>query len=185
MDTKPGKFVTNSIGKMKDVMVTRIAYLVVFVVAFANLEFVGQDARPVVLGRSAEAGIRLYEPKKKEKDRRRADPKIYPSLYKEARQKGTIIIFSAEWCGWCKRQYAVIPDDYRVVYADIDKFPLWRDLLVQWEIIKVEDKKKFGVPITVMMIDGLPVKTWDGFVNWEKMSKHVKKAKVKNAGHSE
>jgi hypothetical protein len=109
-------------------------------------------------------------------DPRRADAATFSALYEKGRAGGTIVIFGAEWCGWCKFQLAAIPDGYRVLYVDIEKEGgKWRRLMTQWRL--VEKGESVSLPTTAMVVDGLPVKSWTAAKPWRVLKEHVQKAK--------
>lgn len=143
------------------------------------------------LGNPTATGIDLYvKPDKKpdtkpdrkpEVDKRKADAKKYPTLYSEAREKGTIVIFGADWCQWCKAQENVIPDGYRVLYVKVEakgKRTKWRDLMSQWEVVPtIAGREAKTLPTCVVSVDGVPVDHWFGFKPWRSIEKRVQKAK--------
>lgn len=114
-------------------------------------------------------------------DPRKASKKTFPALYQEAREKGVIVIFGADWCGWCKMQEKSIPEGYRVLYVKVEdkgKRTAWRDLMTQWGVVpKVAGKEAKTLPTTVLAVDGIPVKHWYGWKPWRVLEKEVKQAK--------
>lgn len=151
------------------------------------------------LGSSKEAGVELYVKPKidpvpqpapdpdpapappREVDRRKADAKQYPSLYSKARQKGVIVVFGNPWCGFCRWQTRVIPDNYRILYVDVENKtgPDWRKLMTKWEVIttKVLGKEIPTYPTVVVAVDGIPVDSWTGFKPFRAIEKRIQKAK--------
>jgi len=151
------------------------------------------------LGNTQEAGIDLYVKPKvdlidlegkpgpqptpappRKVDRRKADAKAYSPLYEKGREKGTVVIFGAPWCGWCKMQVKAIPDGYRVLYVDVDNKtgPDWRKLMTKWEIVhKVLGKEAPTMPTSVVAVDGIPVNHWYGYKPFQAIQKRIQKAK--------
>jgi thiol-disulfide isomerase/thioredoxin len=122
------------------------------------------------------------EPDRPEVDPRKADPKAYSTLYSETREKGVIVIFGASWCGWCKIQRDAIPDNYRLLYVEVDEKrhgKQWRELMTKWGVVaNVLDKEAPTYPTTVVAVDGVPVTHWYGWKPWRSVEKRCEKAKA-------
>ncbi len=114
-------------------------------------------------------------------DPRKADKEAYPALYRlRGEAKAIIVVFGFPTCGWCRVQERAIPKNYNMLAVNKDDLGVaggektWRDLMKQWEV----GGRVPVYPTTVVVVDGLPVKTFTSYKPWKTIKPHAVKAKI-------
>lgn len=131
-------------------------------------------------------GIRLYVdpsgPKPDDTDGRpdnrldedRSEFGDYPEIQQT---RALVIVFGASWCQWCKAEGSALVEPskaYNIVYADIENpdgtDSRWGALLERWNL-------GTSIPVTVVVVGGKVVKTFQGFTEWTTIQPFAEKAK--------